>query len=135
MPSCNTYQHTWVSLTLGVGYLFTAAPAKHSLLLLTLDEGYLLTTPVTPQSQQAVVPNTPHLSFSQIGVQPCTSADKLLKAILNLYIPKHTSGHSQCLSERHDLAPPTRTHTQIPPTWKPSQGIGSIPISRGRRHS
>ena len=30
MPSCNTYRLTWVSLTLDVGYLFTAASAKHS---------------------------------------------------------------------------------------------------------
>ena len=30
MPSCNTHHLTWVSLTLGVGYLFTAAPAKLS---------------------------------------------------------------------------------------------------------
>ena len=30
MPSCNTYRLTWVSLTLGVGCLFTAAPAKCS---------------------------------------------------------------------------------------------------------
>ena len=30
MHSCNTYCLTWVSLTLDVGYLFTAAPAKHS---------------------------------------------------------------------------------------------------------
>ena len=30
MPSCNTYHLTWVSLTLGVGYLFTAVPAKRS---------------------------------------------------------------------------------------------------------
>ena len=30
MPSCNTYHLTWVFLTLGVGYLFTAAPAKRS---------------------------------------------------------------------------------------------------------
>ena len=30
MPSCNTYRLTWISLTLGMGYLFTAAPAKHS---------------------------------------------------------------------------------------------------------
>ena len=30
MPSCNTYRLTWVSLTLGVGYLFTAGSAKHS---------------------------------------------------------------------------------------------------------
>ena len=27
MPSCNTYHLTWISLTLGMGYLFTAAPA------------------------------------------------------------------------------------------------------------
>ena len=30
MPSYNTYRLTWVSLTLDMGYLFTAAPAKHS---------------------------------------------------------------------------------------------------------
>ena len=30
MPSCNTYRLTWVSLTLGMGYLFLAAPAKRS---------------------------------------------------------------------------------------------------------
>ena len=30
MPSCNTYHLTWVSLTLDVGYLFMAAPAKCS---------------------------------------------------------------------------------------------------------
>ena len=30
MPSGNTYRLTWISLTLGVGYLFTAAPAKRS---------------------------------------------------------------------------------------------------------
>ena len=30
MPSCNTYHPIWVSLTLDVGHLFTAAPAKCS---------------------------------------------------------------------------------------------------------
>ena len=30
MPSHNTYRLTWVSLTLDVGYLFTAAPVKGS---------------------------------------------------------------------------------------------------------
>ena len=30
MPSCNTYHFTWVTPTLGMGYLFTAAPAKQS---------------------------------------------------------------------------------------------------------
>ena len=43
MPSLSAYHLTWVSLTLDMGYLFTAAPAKRSLLL-TLDKGYLLTT-------------------------------------------------------------------------------------------
>ena len=38
MPSRNTYCLTWVSLILDVGYLFTAALAKHSLCSLTLDE-------------------------------------------------------------------------------------------------
>ena len=55
MPSCNTYHLTWVSLTLGTGYLFTAAPAKRSRSslpwtrgisspppLLTFDMGWLL---------------------------------------------------------------------------------------------
>ena len=32
MSSCNTYHLTWVSLTLDVGYLFTAAPANLRLL-------------------------------------------------------------------------------------------------------
>ena len=44
---CNTYRITWVSLTLDVGNLFTAAPAKRSrcslpwtrLPLLTLNVG------------------------------------------------------------------------------------------------
>ena len=35
MPSRNTYCPTWVSLTLDVGYLFTAAPAKRSCCSLT----------------------------------------------------------------------------------------------------
>ena len=52
MLSCSAYHLTWVSLALDVGYLFTAAPAKHSCcslpwtwgisslpLLLTLDMG------------------------------------------------------------------------------------------------
>ena len=65
MPSCNTYHLTWASLTLGVGYLFMAVPAKRSgcsskakLLLLTLDEGYLLiATP--PDHERGVAPLSP----------------------------------------------------------------------------
>ena len=39
MLSCNTYHLTWVSLTLGVGYLFTAAPAKCSCFSLPWTRG------------------------------------------------------------------------------------------------
>ena len=37
MPSCNTYHLTWVSLTWGVGYLFTAAPYLGRGVSLTTD--------------------------------------------------------------------------------------------------
>ena len=53
MPSCNTYHLTWVSLTLGVGYLSMAAPAKHSRCSLPLDEGYLLTAAI-PDLQRGI---------------------------------------------------------------------------------
>ena len=43
MPSRNIYHLTWVSLTLDVGYLFMAAPAKHSHCSLPWTRGYLLT--------------------------------------------------------------------------------------------
>ena len=39
MPSRNTYRLTWVSLTLDVGYLFMAAPAKCSLCALPWTRG------------------------------------------------------------------------------------------------
>ena len=58
MPSCNTYHLTWVSLTLGMGCLFTAAPAKHSRCFLTLDEGYLLTATL-PDLQCGIAPLGP----------------------------------------------------------------------------
>ena len=58
MPSCNTYHLTWVSLTLGVGYLFRAAPSKAQPLLLTLDEGHLLTAAV-PDLQGGIAPLGP----------------------------------------------------------------------------
>ena len=58
MPSCNTYHLTWVSLTLGMGYLFTGAPAKHSRCSLPWDKGYLLTTTV-PDLQRGIAPLGP----------------------------------------------------------------------------
>ena len=44
MPSCSTYYLTWVSLTLGMRYLFTATPAKCSRCSLPWTRGSLLTT-------------------------------------------------------------------------------------------
>ena len=56
MPSLSACYLTWVSLTLDVGYLFTAAPVQS--LLLTLDEGYLLTT-TPPDLECGVAPLGP----------------------------------------------------------------------------
>ena len=58
MPSCNTYHLTWVSLTLSVGYLFTAAPAKHSCCSLPWTNGYLLTAAL-PDLQHGIAPLGP----------------------------------------------------------------------------
>ena len=57
MPSCNTYHLTWVSFTLGVGYLFMAAPAKHSRCSLPW-RGYLLTAAI-PDLQRGIAPLSP----------------------------------------------------------------------------
>ena len=50
MPSCNTYYLTWVSLTLAWGYLFTAAPAKHSRCSLPWTRGISLLPPFLPST-------------------------------------------------------------------------------------
>ena len=68
MPSLSAYHLTWVSLTLDVGYLFMAAPAKRShcslpwtrgissqLPLLTLDMGLLLLA-ASPDLRHVVAP-------------------------------------------------------------------------------
>ena len=46
MPSHNTYCLTWVSLTLDMGYHFTAAPAKHSRCSLPWTKGISLQPPL-----------------------------------------------------------------------------------------
>ena len=64
MPSCNIYHLTWVSLTLDVGYLSPAAPAKHSCCSLPWTRGYLLTT-APPDLEHGVAPLSP-----PVPVQP-----------------------------------------------------------------
>ena len=58
MPAHNTYLFTWVSLTLDVGYLFTAAPAKRSHCSLAWARGYLLTA-TPPDLDRGVAPLGP----------------------------------------------------------------------------
>ena len=57
MPSCNIYHLTWVSLTLGVGNLFRAAPAKHSRCALPWTRGPLTAT--VPDLQHGIAPLGP----------------------------------------------------------------------------
>ena len=64
MPSRNTYRLTWVSLTLDVGYLFMAAPAKHSHCSLPWTRAVfswlpLLILNVTPYSQGCILETAP----------------------------------------------------------------------------
>ena len=54
MPSGNTYHITWVSLTLGMGYLFTAAPEKHSHGSLPWPRGISLLPPFLTLSKIAM---------------------------------------------------------------------------------
>ena len=73
MPSCNTYHLTWVSLLLGMGYLFPwtwgisslgrgaslhSCSSKVQLLLLTLNKGYRLTATL-PHLERGVAPLGP----------------------------------------------------------------------------
>ena len=54
MPSCNTYRLTWVSLTLDVGYLFMAAPAKRSHCFLPLTR--VSPTAAAPDLERGIAP-------------------------------------------------------------------------------
>ena len=57
--SGNTYHLTWISLTLGVGYLFMAAPAKHSLCSLPWMRGISLPSTTVPDLQRGIAPLGP----------------------------------------------------------------------------
>ena len=71
MPSFNTYCLTWVSLTLGVGYLFRAAPAKLSHCSLPWTRGISSPPPFLIQSGIAPlgppVPVQPRLLGRGVG--------------------------------------------------------------------
>ena len=76
MPSRNIYCLTWVSLTLVIGYLFTAASKAH-LLLLILDEGYLLTA-APPDLECAVAPLGLPAIEEGFKIQPMTESNEYI---------------------------------------------------------
>ena len=55
MPSCNTYRLAWVSLTLGVGYLFKAVLAKCSRCSLPWMRG-ISSPPAPPDLERGIAP-------------------------------------------------------------------------------
>ena len=77
MPSRNTYQLTWVSLTFDMQYLFTAAPAKCSHCSLPWTRGYLLMV-APPDLEHGVAPLGPPAPVQQLllgrGVAPVCHA-------------------------------------------------------------
>ena len=109
MPSCNTYPLTWVSLTLGVGYLFTVAPAKHSRCSLPWTKG--ISSP------------PPFLTFLQRGMAPLGPPAPAQPLLLGrrLIFPAAAPGLGR------GVAPPG------PRPWPCSQGGSSRPFLR--RHS
>ena len=92
MPSCNTYPLTWVSFTLGVGYLFTTAPpdlecgvAPSALLCLrshcSLDMG-LLFSAAAPDLGCGVTPLGHHPSgMGSSQLLPLTAPDPWLHLV------------------------------------------------------
>ena len=110
MPSCNTYHLTCVSLTLVVGYLFTAAPAKHSHcslpwkggissppLLLTLNVELLLLALLSPRSHgclevglllSATAPDLRH-GVAPLGRRPYTHTSKVMFKILQARLQQY----------------------------------------------
>ena len=88
IPSCNTYRLTWVSLTLDLGYLFVAAPAKHSHCSLPWSRGIsLLATP--PDLELGVAPLSPPAS-----TQPTLLGHGMGSCIL--HPTKNHQTHSMC---------------------------------------
>ena len=96
MPSCNTYHFTWVSLTLGVEYLFTAAPAKH----IRCSLGYLLIATI-PDLQHGIAPLGP-----PVPVQPLLFGWLLPAAARGLRLGVALQGHHPGLG--HKEASPGR---------------------------
>ena len=69
MPSRNTYCLTWVSLTLVVVYLFTAAPAKCSCCSLPWMRGRYLLTAAPPDLEHGIAPLGPLCPHSHCSLE------------------------------------------------------------------
>ena len=81
---CVSYRFTWVSLTLGVGYLFTAVPAKRSHCSLPWTRG--IRTATLPDLQCGIAPLGP-----STPMQPQSTVQKhqLFDAQLSLWPNSH----------------------------------------------
>ena len=75
MPSLSPYHLTWVSLTLDMGYLFTAAPAKRNRCSLPWTKG--ISSPLPQAQQTSLAINIPLTNRSQITILPMSSSSSL----------------------------------------------------------
>ena len=87
MPSCNTYHLTWVSLTLDVGYLFTAVPAKPSCCSLPWTRGISSPPPLLTLNVEllllALLPQRSHHSLD-LGLLLSAAAPELRPGVAPL---------------------------------------------------
>ena len=110
MPSGNTYRITWVSLTLDLGYIFTAAPAKHSCCALPWTRGISL-PPAVPDLQRGLAPLGP-----PVPAQPL---------LLGLLLPAAAPGLGLTMApQSHRPWPRARGGFSQPP---PVLGLGVSP--------
>ena len=107
--SRNTYRLTWVSLTLGVGYLFTAAPAKHSRCSLPWTSGCVLTATV-PDLQHGIAPLDPPAPTQPLllgyGLGPPGSCPWLRMWLLEAVpVPSQPGTLGHCSNLGHGVTP------------------------------
>ena len=97
MPSRNTYLLTWTSLTLDMGYLFTAAPAKHSRFSLPQTWGSASQLPPLTLEVQQLLPAALLRSLA--------AATSLLTSLLlttfSLFNQKQNKLHQCCYQNTH----------------------------------
>ena len=128
MPLATPTVSTWVSLILDLGYVFTAAPAKHSHysskaqpLLLTLDEGYLLTAAL-PDLQCGIAPLGPPAPAQPQLLGSSRIAEARLQQYMNCELPVLQAGFRKGRGTRDQIA-------NIAGSWKKQESSRKTSIS------